>query len=261
VYGLQSPGLIDGKECETIESVAAHHIRSVRGIQPSGPYYLGGFCFGGLVAFEMAQQLRASGERVAFLAILDYQMNWRETCEFCWAPVALAKWVKNFALAVADFLEAREARRDCIQRAVARLQTSCARKLGVKTVSLATDKDDSAVYNYMKTWKISPRFAVRMQIQRQAWLRYQPRVYPGPLTLFRQRRLPVLQPYDETLGWSQVVPEGLKVCLVPGPGFHGYMMTPAGAPGLAKRLECSLASSPRTEMPNSCSFEHSSLIH
>lgn len=72
VYGLQSRGL-DGKEqpFERIEPMAAHYINEIRRVQPRGPYHLGGTCFGGLVAYEMAQQLRAQGEDVPFLMLLE----------------------------------------------------------------------------------------------------------------------------------------------------------------------------------------------
>jgi amino acid adenylation domain-containing protein len=71
-YGLQSQGL-DGKNpCLTsIGAMASHYISEMRGVQPHGPYFLGGFSFGGLVAYEIAQQLRAAGEEVALLVLFD----------------------------------------------------------------------------------------------------------------------------------------------------------------------------------------------
>jgi amino acid adenylation domain-containing protein len=55
----------------SIEAIATAYIEELRQVQPSGPYYLGGFCVGGVVAFEMAQQLKAAGEEVALLALFD----------------------------------------------------------------------------------------------------------------------------------------------------------------------------------------------
>jgi thioesterase domain-containing protein len=51
--------------------MAEHYVQCIRGAQSSGPYLLGGWSYGGLVAFEMARQLTAAGEEVALLAILD----------------------------------------------------------------------------------------------------------------------------------------------------------------------------------------------
>jgi thioesterase domain-containing protein len=71
-YGLQAVGL-DGKvpRHTSIEQMAEHYMREVRAFQPQGPYYLAGYSMGGLIAFEMAQQLWRFGERVAFLGLLD----------------------------------------------------------------------------------------------------------------------------------------------------------------------------------------------
>jgi len=71
-YGFQAQGL-DGKSpCFTrIEEMAAHYIAEIKTIQPKGPYFFGGYSLGGIVAYEMAQQLRANGEPVGLLALLD----------------------------------------------------------------------------------------------------------------------------------------------------------------------------------------------
>jgi thioesterase domain-containing protein/non-ribosomal peptide synthetase component F len=75
-YGLQAQGL-DGERppLTTIEAMASLYANEIRRVQPHGPYHLGGYCTGGTVAYEMAQQLRAQGEEVALLALFD-TMNW-----------------------------------------------------------------------------------------------------------------------------------------------------------------------------------------
>ena len=71
-YGLQPVGL-DGKQAPLTrcEDMAAHYIEQMRTIQPEGPYFLVGYSVGGVLAFEMAQQLYAQGQKVALLALLD----------------------------------------------------------------------------------------------------------------------------------------------------------------------------------------------
>jgi len=78
-YGLQSQGL-DGKSAflTSIEEMAACYVKEIRGLQPKGPYFLGGYCMGGTIALEMAQQLRAQGQEVAILALMD-TLNWANT--------------------------------------------------------------------------------------------------------------------------------------------------------------------------------------
>lgn len=56
---------------ERVEDMAEHYIKEIQTIQPDGPYYLGGRCFGGIVAFEMARQLSQQGQKVALLALID----------------------------------------------------------------------------------------------------------------------------------------------------------------------------------------------
>ena len=72
VYGLEHQSR-DGRPAQftTVETIAAHYLDEVRSAQAAGPYLLGGFSFGGTIAFEMAQQLRHHGERVSLLVMLD----------------------------------------------------------------------------------------------------------------------------------------------------------------------------------------------
>jgi thioesterase domain-containing protein/acyl carrier protein len=72
VYGLQARGL-DGKISlhTPIEDKAAHFLAQIRTVQPEGPYFLAGLSHGGSIAWEMAQQLHAQGEKVALLALFD----------------------------------------------------------------------------------------------------------------------------------------------------------------------------------------------
>ncbi|HKN22944.1 MAG TPA: thioesterase domain-containing protein, partial [Terracidiphilus sp.] len=70
--GLQARGL-DGKSApfSSVEEAAQYYIDLIRKVQPRGPYYLGGPCYGGVVAFEMARRLRCMGETVSVLALID----------------------------------------------------------------------------------------------------------------------------------------------------------------------------------------------
>ncbi|NJP06799.1 MAG: acyltransferase domain-containing protein [Chloroflexaceae bacterium] len=72
IYAFQAPG-IDQKDVvfTDIKDIAAHYIAALRTLQPQGPYMLGGFSFGGMVAFEMAQQLQAQQQAVDLLFLID----------------------------------------------------------------------------------------------------------------------------------------------------------------------------------------------
>jgi aspartate racemase len=72
VYALQAQGL-DGRQepLRCVEEMATKYVKEIRAFQPDGPYYLLGASFGGLVAYEMAQQLLSQGQKVAFLGMLN----------------------------------------------------------------------------------------------------------------------------------------------------------------------------------------------
>jgi thioesterase domain-containing protein len=71
-YCLQARGL-DGHSApfSSVEETAGYYIEQIRRVQSHGPYYLGGGCYGGLVAFEMARSLRSQRETVNLVALID----------------------------------------------------------------------------------------------------------------------------------------------------------------------------------------------
>jgi acyl carrier protein len=72
VYGLQAQGLDGELPFHTsIEEMATHYVREIQSFQPDGPYLLAGYCLGGTVALEMAQQLHAQNKHVSLLALLE----------------------------------------------------------------------------------------------------------------------------------------------------------------------------------------------
>jgi thioesterase domain-containing protein len=71
-YGLRARGVDQLVEPhESVEAMATEYVEEIRKVQSHGPYYLSGGCVGGVVAFELAQQLRAAGEDVALLVLID----------------------------------------------------------------------------------------------------------------------------------------------------------------------------------------------
>ena len=72
LLGIQARG-VDGRDhpFDRIDKMATAYLQELRTAQPAGPYYLAGYCGGGIVAFEMANQLRSAGQEVALLALID----------------------------------------------------------------------------------------------------------------------------------------------------------------------------------------------
>ena len=70
VYALQAQGLYGGAPPHTsVEEMAGHYLQEIRAVQQRGPYHLVGYCFGAIVAYEMAQRLRAEGEEAVLVSL------------------------------------------------------------------------------------------------------------------------------------------------------------------------------------------------
>ena len=89
VFGLQARGLARRERPHlSVEVMAAEHLAAVRARQPEGPYHLCGFSFGGLVAFEMAMRLKAEGEAVGLVGLIDTSFSFLRLPPRAW-PAAL----------------------------------------------------------------------------------------------------------------------------------------------------------------------------
>src|SRR5205807_6894315 len=72
LYGLQSRGLYGGAPpLRTVEKMASQYLTEMRQVHPEGPWRLAGYCFGTIVAFELAQRLVAAGETVELVAMFN----------------------------------------------------------------------------------------------------------------------------------------------------------------------------------------------
>ena len=96
-YGLTTRWASRVSEVETVQQRASEYVKIVRDAQPEGPYHLVGFCLGGVIAYEMAQQLEAEGARVAFLGLVN-----------TWMPAGAIKgshWLALYAQRAAYYLK------------------------------------------------------------------------------------------------------------------------------------------------------------
>lgn len=87
-FGLQAQGL-DGNlaPLTTVEAMATLYCAEITRVRPRGPYFLAGYCGGGTIAYEVAQQLQAAGEEVALLAMFD-TMNWSKIPITVWSKMS-----------------------------------------------------------------------------------------------------------------------------------------------------------------------------
>jgi amino acid adenylation domain-containing protein len=220
VYALESRGMRGLPEFESLPEMAGHYLREIRTVQPRGPYYLSGYCFGGDVAFEMARQLEAGGEKVALLALLDspasnsdYQrVPW-------WRPDFYARFAANTANWVGDF--AAQSLRDQV-RYVRRKGRIVAQRIADRA------RGRAEVFNLEEVIDVSLFSDVELNLWRvhlKAFHSYQPGPYEGRVVLFRTRGHPFFCSFDPLLGWGPYARGGVEVVDIPG-AHEGIFMEP-----------------------------------
>jgi amino acid adenylation domain-containing protein len=215
-YGLQSTGL-EGKRGDyvPIEEMAAEYIQAIRTIQPEGPYNLAGWSFGGIVAFEMAQQLVAKGETVGMLGLIDTFFPGRPAHFMRRAAPGTPLW--KFDLYWGELLFA--ARGEHLKR-IAGVLTSAAQK--AKSVMRSARK------KVKRELTLTQMLAEIEKANFRAERAYTPKPFPGRVTLFWCSDWSFRVFHDTRLGWSDVATEGLEVHVVPGNHKTMWVMPNAG---------------------------------
>ena len=195
-YGLQARG-VDGKlpPADSIEEMASIYLESIRQVQPHGPYLLGGYSGGGVVAYEMAQRLHAMGEPVALVAFLD------------------------------TFHPATQERRQSLNERLRELRREGATSYVSRKLRTKVERDGTRLWSQLKLrWyeqrgEALPIELRNLQLTERFQLlasRYTPSPYPGPVTLFRAQEIHAIYAHMGTsLGWEPLVP-ALNIREVPG---------------------------------------------
>ena len=103
VYGLQAKGVNGSESPDTeVEVMATRYIKAMRKLQPHGPYQVGGYCYGGVIAYEMARQIEMQGEEVALVAIFEGYAPLRgDNRDVIWRnPSLMLNFIRNMPLLV-----------------------------------------------------------------------------------------------------------------------------------------------------------------
>ena len=231
-YGLQAQGL-NGRETPEarIEDMATHYVRAMRSLQPAGPYYLGGYCYGGVVAFEMARQIRAQGARVALLAIIEgYVPRRAAEVEKLWHPGVAARFLLNLPLWLRDVLR----RPGGMARLLARLP------LGRWTGRGGGDWDADLTLvagQYVGDDMAIPESQHKLIAVHLLAIRgYLPGIYPGRVTLFRVQALSLRRSHDPELGWGNLAMGGVEMKRIAG-AHYSALQKPYVASLAAKLME------------------------
>jgi aspartate racemase len=221
VYGLLGLEL-DGQHTlnRRIEDRAAYYLSVMRSVQPVGPYFLGGRCMGGLVAFEIAHQLLAQGQAVALLALFDTPAPRQYSDD-------AANAVTENRVGSASTDHRRNTRREILRQAIRRMTTWLRKRAFECYVGL-----ESFLPHTIQAAHVGI-------VDRQASRHYMPYVYPGRITYFGARDTSERWPGNRRSGWEQLAGGGLEFHQVTG--GRDTMMRDPHAKLLGDKLKACLA--------------------
>ncbi len=230
IYAIRPKGL-DGADApfESIAEMAGHYVDNIKGMQPSGPYLLAGYSFGGVIAFEMAHQLSKAGEKVALLALLDSYTHPRH-----W-PLTSRIGVLRRRIANRISIAAKTPIRQTFAYYVGRVGdvSRKLRKYGISRGPLGFQSEE-----------LSPEVERVQECCNVAWIRYRPHFYPGKITFLRAGTN-IAFPKDATRIWRGLAKE-FEVISVPG--HHVELVTQNVQP-LADRLSLCIEEALGPESP------------
>ena len=220
-----------------IKDWATQYIKELRMQQPQGPYFLGGYCFGGIVAYEMAQQLNLLGEETKFLAFFDTTHPTKGERR------SLEKG-RSFSLPPSENFSSRVVRHLSV---FSRLTPWKSMTYIVTRLGAYGSGKYHIFMNRIKKFLCFAYLAFHQPLP--AWLRqvfileiftsqalrfYVPEKYSGKLTLFKVKN-PRYEPHN---GWKELIGGGIDVHEIPG--THDDFMKPPHAKAFAKKLETCL---------------------
>jgi len=217
-YGVMELELADRHAPYTLRDQVATYIQHIRAVQPAGPYYVAGFCFFGLLAFEVAAQLEALGEKVAFLGLIDTY------CPEYWLHQHPSSGEANhdgsslIPTSTAPLWHhlRKTAKLRFGDRMAAHLQFLAA-KLRNRGLSLVLETRVS-IYTFfvsrgikLPSWLDDPALVTRVGVRRHTPAKLASNIY-----LFPAEDVPLEPDFDPTLGWGTMTAGKVTTLWIPG---------------------------------------------
>jgi amino acid adenylation domain-containing protein len=226
VYGVREMG--DEREPMSMEDRVRKFSQEILAVCPEGPLSLAGWCAAGSLTVEIARQLRESGHQVGLVALFDAECpgftlprgfgprfsRLFQKVAFHVARIRRIPWPEKVTYIKEALIRNWDGLVEAFYGANLRTMIWLKRHFGISLSKTAFD----TVYASMSGFG-------ELSI----------RPYPGKLNLFRAADIPNFSELDETLGWSSIAQEGVKVNFVPGD--HVSMFKRPHNFGLAKRLQ------------------------
>lgn len=231
VYALQCSGL-DGSPVReaSVEEMGARYLEEILRVQPKGPYYLGGFCFGGYLGLEIAHLLRARQEKVELLVLINSGTHLFNVYRPELGPVG-RKWCNIRDRAALEWIgfhhQPRGRKLEHVLTRARRTSDLVLNKFETMLDLLPSGspfrvRKHSLVYHLEKIAEANDR----------AWERYRPKPYDGKVLFLRALRQPLgIQP-EPLLGWASLLTGDVHVHEVPG--FRQNMLDEPNVPEVAR---------------------------
>ena len=240
VYGVQLRGLNQaGTTPADLKTCAAEYLELIRTVQPEGPYRLGGYSSGGLLALEIAAQARRAGELIEFVGLIDTGLPTK--VENRHPPSSLAR-LRDLMLALPEaWRELRSLGLGERCRKVVRFAMRQLRRLWPRADrgGEAEFTDDELFSFFAEDISVFPAYRIELIKRHLAAIEaYDPAAYDGAARLFRSARQPLFSAQSPTLGWERVVRGRLQVDTVAG--AHATMMRPPHVVELAAAIDRAL---------------------
>jgi acetoacetyl-CoA synthetase len=216
VYAIQARGL-DGRDAPhaAVEDMAGHYVQLIRDIQPSGPYRLCGYSFGGLIAMEIARRLKARGQSIDALILMDAYAH-----PSTWPVLSRAKMQL---------------------RRTFHLLCRALRRSPAETLSRLRRSRRNEEPDRLHEWLLDQNPALPLPLLRvreaagTALRAYCPKPYAGPLTFLKARRRDAEFPNDPKRIWRRLA---LDIRFRTIPGAHRTMVTQHAETAAAALTEC-----------------------
>ncbi|MEH2216131.1 MAG: amino acid adenylation domain-containing protein [Nostoc sp.] len=214
-YALEDTLEQDKAEIISVEETATRYLQEIHKVQPNGPYLLGGHCYGGVLAFEMAQQLQKKGQIVSLLVVIDAILS-ETPIEFTHDDDA--KFLLRIAESIKtdnniDFLVPFEELRDLPLN----------QQLNFINQKANFIFSDTEINDFLHHYKL---FKSHVQAMRG----YIPQIYPGKMTLFRANEeiihdfeSPEWNTNDPLLGWDKFSNQPIQMIEIPGDHFSIFV--------------------------------------
>lgn len=243
-YAIQAQGLNGEKVPKyRIEEMATNYIEEIKKIQPHGPYFVGGFCYGGCIAYEVAQQFLAKEEEVALVVMIQNRHH-----KYL-KPSAQTTFLHRIMYRILDRsdYELNNLSKLGIKAKFSYLWQRFLRLITIVEVNISNLLEPiTKNYNLNIPHSLDYTFGQISKAQDEAFWTYEPRVYKGRVVIFRaSKQARGIKP-DPTLGWGELIEGELELYEIPA--YHQTILSKPQVQIMAKQIRICLENAQKSKL-------------